>query len=395
MSLEIFVSDYAGAVGDQVHTFLIANTTGTSSTWATGDLWLKFFAERGYTTGTVQDRTRRFLIDYLGVVDVGQTVNDLWESVALPYSIGSLFTAGEQGVWYDPNDLTTLFQDSAGTTPVTAAGQPVGLMLDKRLGQPAARRNLLTYTDQLSNAAWTKNSVTVVDGIAAKDGSLTATRVTATGGNSSLWGVVSAVAGQAITQSFLIKNNDVNTPLRAGISNTSFSEVAFTDLVTSATWTQHTVTLTPTTTGTYYVFFGAFETFQVGESFEVCCIQLELGDTATEYQRVTSASGGWTTGNHASQSTAASRPMLRDTPRRVDYDAVDDVLNVTFPSALGSACTVARSIPGVGAQILTAQTIGTSFTDNVDNCGLIIVNRALTPTETANLTRYLNQRAGV
>jgi hypothetical protein len=43
----------------------------------------------------------------------------------------SLFASGEQGAWYDPSDLSTLFQDSAGTTPVTTAGQPVGLMLDK------------------------------------------------------------------------------------------------------------------------------------------------------------------------------------------------------------------------------------------------------------------------
>jgi hypothetical protein len=42
-----------------------------------------------------------------------------------------LFQNGEQGVWYDPSDLTTLFQDDAGTTPVTADGDPVGLMLDK------------------------------------------------------------------------------------------------------------------------------------------------------------------------------------------------------------------------------------------------------------------------
>ena len=35
------------------------------------------------------------------------------------------------GAWYDPSDLTTMFQDAAGTTPVTAAGQPVGLILDK------------------------------------------------------------------------------------------------------------------------------------------------------------------------------------------------------------------------------------------------------------------------
>jgi len=43
----------------------------------------------------------------------------------------SLFAGGEPGVWFDPSDLTTLFQDSAGTTPVTEAGQPVGRMLDK------------------------------------------------------------------------------------------------------------------------------------------------------------------------------------------------------------------------------------------------------------------------
>ncbi|WP_027714898.1 hypothetical protein [Desulfuromonas sp. TF] len=42
----------------------------------------------------------------------------------------SLFASGEQGVWYDPSDLSTLFQDAAGTTPA-GVGDPVGLMLDK------------------------------------------------------------------------------------------------------------------------------------------------------------------------------------------------------------------------------------------------------------------------
>ena len=41
-----------------------------------------------------------------------------------------LFSGGEQGAWYDPSDTSTLFQDSAGTIPVTADGDPVGLMLD-------------------------------------------------------------------------------------------------------------------------------------------------------------------------------------------------------------------------------------------------------------------------
>ena len=47
------------------------------------------------------------------------------------YSPLSLFANGENGAWYDPSDLTTLFQDAAGTIPVTTDGDPVGLMLDK------------------------------------------------------------------------------------------------------------------------------------------------------------------------------------------------------------------------------------------------------------------------
>jgi hypothetical protein len=62
-------------------------------------------------------------------------------SIALAISVAygaltpaSLFANGEQGVWYDPSDFSTLFTDSAGTTPVTAVEQFVGLMLDKSKG---------------------------------------------------------------------------------------------------------------------------------------------------------------------------------------------------------------------------------------------------------------------
>lgn len=47
------------------------------------------------------------------------------------FSIAQLFANGEQGGWWDPSDFSTQFQDSAGTTPVTAVGQPVGRILDK------------------------------------------------------------------------------------------------------------------------------------------------------------------------------------------------------------------------------------------------------------------------
>lgn len=42
-----------------------------------------------------------------------------------------LFDSGVKGAWYDPSDLSTLFQDVAGTVPVTSNGDPIGKILDK------------------------------------------------------------------------------------------------------------------------------------------------------------------------------------------------------------------------------------------------------------------------
>lgn len=56
-----------------------------------------------------------------------------------------LFSAGEQGGWYDPSDISTMFQDTAGTVPVTAAGQTVARINDK-----SGRGNHLTQATAAS-----------------------------------------------------------------------------------------------------------------------------------------------------------------------------------------------------------------------------------------------------
>lgn len=43
----------------------------------------------------------------------------------------SLFTGSKKGLWYDPNDLTTMFQDTGGVTPAVAVNDPVRLIRDK------------------------------------------------------------------------------------------------------------------------------------------------------------------------------------------------------------------------------------------------------------------------
>jgi len=68
-----------------------------------------------------------------------------------------LFAANEPGVWYDPSDMSTMFQDAAGTTPVTAVEQPVGLMLDKSKGLVLGPE-LVTNGDFSTDTAWTKET---------------------------------------------------------------------------------------------------------------------------------------------------------------------------------------------------------------------------------------------
>lgn len=56
----------------------------------------------------------------------------------------ALFTANPsaQGFWYDPSDFSTMSQDNAGATPVTATGQVVGRILDKSgVGNHATQSN--------------------------------------------------------------------------------------------------------------------------------------------------------------------------------------------------------------------------------------------------------------
>ena len=86
----------------------------------------------------VPDVLGNWSFNYADAMDVGITyVADGCEPIthgkyplALDWSPSMLFT-GQQGCWYDPSDITTLFQDVSGTIPVTQDGQSVSLMLDK------------------------------------------------------------------------------------------------------------------------------------------------------------------------------------------------------------------------------------------------------------------------
>lgn len=77
------------------------------------------------------------------------------------FSPRELFYGSVPGAWYDPTDLSTMFQDSTGTTPVTAVEQPVGLILDKSQGL-ALGPELVTNGDfSAGTTGWTGTNVTL------------------------------------------------------------------------------------------------------------------------------------------------------------------------------------------------------------------------------------------
>lgn len=98
----------------------------------------------GRFKATYLDGTKN--LDGTYTLSVTQTTND----IVLQDSVTSLFTGGLEGVAYDFNDLSTLFQTEAGGVPVTATGKYIGLVLDKSKG-------LALGTELITNGAFTSN----------------------------------------------------------------------------------------------------------------------------------------------------------------------------------------------------------------------------------------------
>ena len=228
---EILRATGGPTVNDGLLAFFKAGGAAANSTLPDAERqWL--CAQQGLqpsVAATNQDLWRRLL----GLTDA-QSLNDglliFWSGNPLPnYTIGQLFAAGEQGWWYDASDFSTMFQDAAGTTPVTAVEQPVGRMLDKSgrgnhasqataASRPtlSARVNVLTKTEDFADAAWTKSALT----LAASTGGYTKLIPTATNTDHYLIPAASytTTAGGRITGQVVLKAAEMTRAV-VGFSN--------------------------------------------------------------------------------------------------------------------------------------------------------------------------------
>ena len=269
--------------------------------------------------------------------------------------IKSLFANNEQGFTRTPDDLSTMFQDAAGTIPVTGAGQPVGLMLDKSKG--------LVLGSNLANPI---PDPAILDGGTGTQG--TWNPETKTMGNSG------AIVNNRPRFNF-------SFPATAGrfykITGRLSGNLEVLNLISSVVVDAN---------GNFYGVVQATSTTIV--------LQIVTNLTQTTFLKVEELVVQEISGNHAYQTQSAMRPLLVASPQRLDFDTVDDKLTTTLPTQL-TGCTIIRAVPNVGTQILANQTIPTTYNDNTDHCGLIVINRALTATETSQITKLFNKAAGV
>jgi hypothetical protein len=206
----------------------------------------------------------------------------------LTFSPASLFASNEPGVWYDPSDTSTLFQDAAGTTPVTAVEQPVGLMLDKSRGLVLGPELVTNGDFSDGTTGWT----TFVSGAA----------LTASGG----FGTLQSTAGANIQDRSVYQELSLVSGRFYRISGRIWSTDAFAVAVQSST---------TASSGSIAATFGTSSS--TANNFSVVFV----ATTTTMYLQFRNVGGGQVSyfdnisvrelpGNHAFQTTSTSRPVL-------------------------------------------------------------------------------------
>ena len=209
------------------------------------------------------------------------------------FSPAILFAGGEAGAWYDPSDLTTLFQDTAGTTPVTSSGQTVGLMLDKSQGLTLGPELVTNGTfdtdisgwtsDNDATLTWVSNALRIDTNVSSAEAHQNITTVV----GKTYTITVTSVGG---TRAFYIRLGSVFTVVPIN-SSASYTFVA-------------------TSTSTRIEFASGTSSTNVG------------------YGLIDNISVKELPGNHATQPTAAARPTYQTdgTYHWLSFDGVDDFM---------------------------------------------------------------------
>ena len=220
--------------------------------------------------------------------------------------------ASNNGLIYNIQDLSTLFQDAAGTIPVTAVGQPVGLWLDKSQGLELGNELVTNGAFNTDLSGWTQGANVTTTQI---NGAASMARKGAVNSDLAFRKTIALTLGKtyklifnASVSSCAVKVSNSSPsvgPMAAGTGTLSYIFTAKSNTAIISFWPTNDLTTT------------------VIDNISVREIK----------------------GNHATQSITASRPTLiyENGLYGLSFDGIDDYLNLPYMGlyANGSASIVA------------------------------------------------------
>jgi len=220
----------------------------------------------------------------------------------VPFVPSSLFASGEDGAWYDPSDVTSLYQSLTGGDYADADGDVVGIMLDKsQMGSSTAAAFIAAQLDLVTNGTfdtdftgWTTSGTpTVVSDRAELDrnGTIDIVRQTFT-----------TVAGYG----YILTGNVTGTLGKIGIGTTSLND----DLLDASGLN-----------GDFQRFFVA-----TGTTTHIYLITASTGTSSWDNITVKEIPG-----NHAVAPSDAARPLYKTAGglHWLEFDGVDDSMDTT------------------------------------------------------------------
>lgn len=291
--------------------------------------------------------------------------------IYVPFSPSQLFSEGQQGAWYDPSDLATLFEDAVGSDPVTADNDMTGLALDKHLGLELGPELVTNGTFDTDVNGWQITTTYPTFTIASVNGHLRME-----GGNPSgtTYGAKQDMAfqqGKTYQLSFDLISGPTNRYVRV--------------LDVSGGVVRSLAVGSDIGIGTNNLIFTA-QSNESGLSFEV------FRDGVAEWDNISVRE---LPGNHATQDTTAAKPTYRTdgTLQWLEFDGDDDALVANIPGITNATVAIAKS---TGTEITYPVDLSSgTFTMNETNYGVIIREGEFTEQETLDVTEYLNAKAGI
>lgn len=201
------------------------------------------------------------------------------------FNPASLFASGEQGAWYDPSDFSTMFTTSNGATAVTAVEQAVGLILDKSKGLVLGPELITNGGPNFVNTTGWSVQVNVT--LSVENGFLKS--VVGGASNTATFQDITTVVGKTYKVTYVISGSTGTVSVYAFQGGGFSTQLARVDSVGDGTFKTLTFYFTATSTGSRIV-----HAANTAATLLVSSVTVKLID-----------------GNHAFQSTAASRPTLR------------------------------------------------------------------------------------